>query len=110
MHREALAETLGSARPSQRIGRLLGDGEPGGALDGVGGLGQERPEELEDVRRRRVELEPRVDAVLAGALAKAVGVREHGSPVAAWISIGGRPLRSADNGLTTGSSVGWPAR
>ena len=32
------------------------------------------------------------------------------SPVAAWISIGGRPVRSADSGSTTGSSSGCPAR
>ena len=38
------------------------------------------------------------------------GPRSWASPVAAWISIGGRPARSADSGLTSRSSAGCPAR
>ena len=58
--------------------------EPPGLLDRLARLGQERPEELEGVRLDRVELEPRLDAVCAGAFGELMGVLAH--------RVGGRAL------------------
>ena len=65
---------------------------------------------MEVVGWDRVELEPDVHVVAAGMVGEQVRVLNEGSPVPAWMSIGGNPVRSAVSGLTTASSLGWPAR
>ena len=63
-------------RHRRRVAAPGGDrgDEPPGLLDRLAGLREKRPEGLERVRLDRVELQPRVDTVGAGALGELVGV------------------------------------
>jgi hypothetical protein len=62
-------------------------------------VGQERPEELKAWGAHREQLEPNLHAVVLGEGGQRLGIGEPRSPVAAWMSIGGRPVRSACNGV-----------
>jgi hypothetical protein len=84
--------------------------EAASLLEGLGGFGEEAPEDVEVVGVHAEQLEASLHPAVLGVVGELAGLVQERSPVAAWISIGGRPVRSADSGLITGSSAGCPAR
>ena len=76
--------------------------ELGGIVKRVGGFGQEGPERLEVMGTDGVHLHGCAHAVRRARSASSCAPLAKWSPAAAWISIGGKPVRSAWRGLASG--------